>query len=40
MDNSFDMYNRKLKKEKTPDQIAEELEESVEVIEKIIKVMQ
>lgn len=35
-----EQIQRKLKKEKTPTQIAEELEESVEVIEKIIKVMQ
>ena len=35
-----EQIQRKLKKEKTPDQIAEELEESVEVIEKIIKEMQ
>ena len=32
-----EQIQRKLKKEKTPTQIAEELEESVEVIEKIIK---
>ena len=35
-----EQIQRKLKKEKTPTQIAEELEESVEVIEKIIKEMQ
>ena len=35
-----EQIQRKLKKEKTPDQIAEELEESVEFIEKIIKEMQ
>ena len=35
-----EQIQRKLKKEKTPIQIAEELEESVEVIEKIIKEMQ
>ena len=35
-----EQIQRKLKKEKTPTQIAEELEESVEVIEKIIKGMQ
>ena len=34
-----EQIQRKLKKEKTPTQIAEELEESVEVIEKIIKAM-
>ena len=34
-----EQIQRKLKKEKTPAQIAEELEESVEVIEKIIKEM-
>ena len=35
-----EQIQRKLKKEKTPTQIAEELEESVEVIEKIIKEIQ
>ena len=34
-----EQIQRKLKKEKTPAQIAEELEECVEVIEKIIKEM-
>ena len=35
-----ELIQRKLQKKKTPDQIAEELEESVEFIEKIIREMQ
>ena len=35
-----ELIRRKLQKKKTPDQIAEELEESVEFIGKIIKEMQ
>ena len=35
-----ELIQRKLQKKKTPDQIAEELEESVEFIGKIIKEMQ
>ena len=34
-----ELIQRKLQKKKTPDQIAEELEESVEFIEKIIREM-